>query len=176
MQVKSLLIEFNMNTPATIEEYERVRGAGSCLTDAVRYSLYRGPLSAWREEFVKRVEEVTRIPREGLSEEEYVRNVAVQLGSTEEFIRQFAQVGQEIANGIPWDAAPRRTGTSKGAKPSKKWLVLAERVVAAGKAQEAASKLTQELGFQVEPEVVSLAKAIKEREARREAELVAYLS
>jgi hypothetical protein len=52
------------NGPETVEAYEEIGGAGTCLRDAVRLAINAETLPAWQEAFAAVLEERTRIPRE----------------------------------------------------------------------------------------------------------------
>lgn len=118
--------------PATVDEYDRASGeVGSCLKDAVTYTIPRYTLPEWQDQMAKEIETLTKIPR-GVDEKETakarsrsknpdrvpavpekfksynlrVRATLAERENSEELLAQLDTLAQEVANRIPVDLTP----------------------------------------------------------------------
>lgn len=143
---RSIGFPLTFNGPDTVEDYDRAAGkTGSCLSDAVENTIYRGTLPEWQDAFAKKVAELTGTTR-GVNADAteaarkrsktpdkvkdiletvttYVNRVTADM--SEEDKKSLAALAQEVADGVVVDPSPskRQAGVPKEYKAKAESLL-----------------------------------------------------
>jgi hypothetical protein len=194
----SLGFDVPVQVPSSVEEYDQLAGrSGACLDDAINNVIYRGVLAVFRRNLASALEKETSFPIErkqkvnakkepqfdaqnqpilvlAETEGDYVGRLQAHLGLDDDaFKSRFANTAATVATGLKFDpkASERAPRT-----PPKTYLEAARSVIAGGGTYEnAAKKLSAQIGRDVPATEEGVAFAIQEREANRRKEVVADL-
>jgi len=141
-------LTYNLDVPATIEEYDSLAGEGACLRDAIASRINSKVGTIVREKLAAAVEQLTGVPRKTKkhprrkdadgkpllvpteSPSAYVKRVALQKQCD---VSEFQDLLTDAATGISFSFAPA-VRVRKGPKPGKSDIALAQAF--AGKPKE----------------------------------------
>lgn len=191
-EVNSLQMAFTVSVPSSIEEYDRLaKQDGAALKSAVDNALYRGYFNDFRPAFTAAVEKETGIMQERNADNDvvekeapYMNRVVATLAKNENIsdlnaVRaRFAPLAQQTADSIVFDpSAKERTGSGSNLV-AKTYLKIANEAFEGGKLAALSAKLAS-LGFpstisdDKDASILSVAKAIAAREAKKREALTA---
>lgn len=170
--INVLGFEPTKEVPATVEEYNALapKRANPVLEDAIDTTIYRGTSPVVRDALCGHLEATYGVKREGSDEDgwekegKYVKraiaSVAASTNRTEAEVRaEIAPFVQQFTDAAPFPVATKER-SSDGPAVGKGDMKLAEQIVADGKADAVAGKLTSILGRAVASDAKSLARAI----------------
>jgi hypothetical protein len=186
-EVKVLGLKIPYQVPADIDSYNALdpNRENAVLEDAISSTIYRAVLNKIRAEVCKHISDKEGIKRFSKmvatkkmdengqpilrevfteSEKKYVDRVLAKVGKSIEEYRAFVE---KVAANTPFNPAERE---KKERAVAQLYIDTATQLVGAGFHNNAAAKLSAELGIHVEPTVDSLARALFERERRKNAE------
>lgn len=199
--VKTLGFEFVLAVPSTSAEYNTLakakEGEDLCCQEAVNNVIYRSTLTGVRDDFCEALEEATGVARHtkkvelksknddgtpkysevwNETEELFVNRALAESGKTR---ADFAELLASVVEKNPFNPAVAERKPAGPKKARKDLLQVTEAVVAQGKGDLLAQKLSEKLGKPVAGDANSLALALQEdqrnEEAKRNASLVASL-
>lgn len=199
--VKTLGFSFMLQVPETAVEYNAMAGAKEgedlCCEEAVDNIIYRSVLTGTRSDFCELLEATFNIPRDtkkvelksknedgtpkysevyAETEEVYVNKVLARTGKTRAELQELLD---KVVAKNQFDPKVKERKPAGPKKARKDLLHVTEAIVAQGKGDLLAQKLSEKLGKPVAGDANSLALALAEdqrnEEAKRNAELVSSL-
>lgn len=189
-QIKSVGLTFNVDVPATVEEFTSL--GGDPLKEANNNVLYRSYLADFRDRFVERLSAETSIKRKtkpgnakkdgslgqdlwAESPQKFIDRV---LAETETEIEDYEGLVSVVQQGgytpegekepvkpLVFDPKASEGGEAGPKVPAKTYLVAADAVIAAGNADKVAANIGKILGREVATDRESIAAAIRDAEA-----------
>lgn len=193
IEVSTLVFDgLTKEVPSSVEEFDQLaKKQGAALESAIMNVLYRGTLAKFRAAFVEWLAKETGIARKTRTEGEgekaktvpdekdsvYVDRVIATLSGGDDdkaaaIVAGWQAKAQELMDAAEFNPAESERKGGDGSKlVAKTYINWAKDAIAAGKGQALANLLTQKLGRTVavdgsENDVMSLAKAIAENEAK----------
>jgi hypothetical protein len=178
-------LKIKLGVPSSVTDYDKLAGKdGATLADAIKNTVYRGPLAVFRDKFCTALEAKSGIERafkpelddkgqpkvdkDGSaigsyteSEARYVKRVA---GDN---VAQYQSLADEISASLVFDPSARDPKTSGPKKLAKMYTEAAQSLFDQGRGADVVEKLNTKLGTTFPATVEGLALAIKEDQNKK---------
>jgi uncharacterized protein (UPF0254 family) len=189
--------QLTVSVPDSYEEFDRLaKRAGAALDEAVKNVLYRSTLASFRDLFTEELQTIAGLERhsevimgkDGVTpkvdedknelsrytetENDYFDRAVAHLMATkgldrDSVIAELTTAAQAVLDKLPFDPSATERASAGPKKVAKTYIEVAEKLIAEGRAETVAAKLSELLGITVTADVQSLGRAIAEDQRRK---------
>jgi hypothetical protein len=188
--------QLTVSVPDSYEEFDRLaKRAGAALDEAVKNVLYRSTLASFRDLFTEELQTYSGVERKtkpvlnkdgspkldedkneisvyDQTENDYFDTAVAHLAASkgvdrDTIISELTSLAQSVLDKLPFDPSATERASAGPKKVAKTYIEVAEKLIAEGRAETVAAKLSELLGITVTAEVQSLGRAIAEDQRRK---------